>query len=95
MSFDANYDTLVWTLKKNSVGDLKIIMGEVGWPPDCNINAGLELAKTFHDGLLKKRNPCATRLIGCVSLWSNRRIRRALHQNISRNIGSSFATMNS
>ncbi|KAI5582291.1 hypothetical protein BDE02_07G075700 [Populus trichocarpa] len=52
--FDANYDTLVWTLKKNGVGDLKIIIGEVGWPTDGNFNANNKLAKKFYDGLLKK-----------------------------------------
>uniref|UniRef100_A0A6N2LK06 glucan endo-1,3-beta-D-glucosidase n=1 Tax=Salix viminalis TaxID=40686 RepID=A0A6N2LK06_SALVM len=52
--FDANYDTLVWTLKKNGADDLKIIVGEVGWPTDGNINANNKLAKKFYDGLLKK-----------------------------------------
>ncbi|KAJ6904382.1 hypothetical protein NC652_022396 [Populus alba x Populus x berolinensis] len=33
----------------NSAGDLKIIMGEVGWPTDGNINADTKLAQTFHD----------------------------------------------
>ncbi|CAK7337806.1 unnamed protein product [Dovyalis caffra] len=52
--FDANYDTLVWTLKKNNAEDLKIVVGEVGWPTDGNINANNNLAKKFYDGLLKK-----------------------------------------
>ncbi|KAK6922905.1 X8 domain [Dillenia turbinata] len=52
--FDANYDTLVWTLKKAGVPDLKIIVGEVGWPTDGDKNANLENAKKFYDGLLKK-----------------------------------------
>ncbi|KAL3579931.1 hypothetical protein D5086_017766 [Populus alba] len=84
----------LWPADGNSAGDLKIIMGQVGWPTDGNINADTKLAKTFHDGLLKEGNPCPTRLIGCVSLWPNRRIRRALHQDISRDIGDSFGTMN-
>ena len=84
----------LWPTDGNSAGDLKIIMGQVGWPTDGNINADTKLAKTFHDDLLKEGNPCPTRLIGCVSLWPNRRIRRALHQDISRDIGDSFGTMN-
>jgi len=85
----------LWLTDGNSAGDLKIIMGHVGWPTDGNINADLKLAKTFHDGLLKERNPCPTRLIECVSLWPNQRIRRVLHQDISRDNKDSFATMNS
>ncbi|KAF5480725.1 hypothetical protein F2P56_001449 [Juglans regia] len=52
--FDANFDTLVWTLKKNGVEDLKIVVGEVGWPTDGDKNASPKLAKRFYDGLLKK-----------------------------------------
>ena len=78
----------------NSAGDLKIIMGQVGWPTNGNINVDPKLDKTFIDDLLKERNLCPTRLNGCVSLWPNRRIRRAMHQDISRDIGDSFATMN-
>ncbi|KGN61959.1 glucan endo-1,3-beta-glucosidase 8 [Cucumis sativus] len=52
--FDANFDTLVWSLKKIGLGDLKIIVGEVGWPTDGNKFATVELAKRFYDGLLKK-----------------------------------------
>ncbi|KAJ6413507.1 hypothetical protein OIU84_006328 [Salix udensis] len=59
MFFDANYDTLVWPLE-NSIGDLKIIMGEAGWPTDGNINANPELDKTLHDDLFKEGNPYPT-----------------------------------
>lgn len=52
--FDANYDTLVWTLRKNGVSDLKILVGEVGWPTDGNFFGNVNLAKKFYDGLLKK-----------------------------------------
>jgi hypothetical protein len=52
--FDANFDTLVWTLKKNGVGDLKIIVGEVGWPTDGNTYGNPKYAKKFYDGFLKK-----------------------------------------
>ncbi|XP_077245793.1 glucan endo-1,3-beta-glucosidase 8-like [Tasmannia lanceolata] len=52
--FDANHDTLVWSLKKAGVGDLKIIIGEVGWPTDGDKNANREYAKKFYDGFLKR-----------------------------------------
>ncbi|XP_058074835.1 glucan endo-1,3-beta-glucosidase 8-like [Magnolia sinica] len=51
---DANFDTLVWSLKKAGVGDTKIIVGEVGWPTDGDKQANVEYAKKFYDGLLKK-----------------------------------------
>ncbi|GAB2282955.1 hypothetical protein Dimus_017489 [Dionaea muscipula] len=52
--FDANFDTLLWTLKKAGVGDLKIIVGEIGWPTDGDSHANVDLAKKFYDGLMKK-----------------------------------------
>ncbi|URE01040.1 glucan endo-1,3-beta-glucosidase [Musa troglodytarum] len=52
--FDANYDTLVWSLKKAGVPDMKVIVGEVGWPTDGDKNANLENAKRFYDGFLRK-----------------------------------------
>ncbi|XP_021758964.1 glucan endo-1,3-beta-glucosidase 8-like [Chenopodium quinoa] len=52
--FDANFDTLVWALKKNGYGDLKIVVGEIGWPTDGHIKANTKFAKKFYDGLLKK-----------------------------------------
>lgn len=52
--FDANYDTLVWALKKAQVPDLDIIVGEVGWPTDGDIYGNITLAKRFYDGFLKK-----------------------------------------
>ncbi|KAJ8504166.1 hypothetical protein OPV22_005052 [Ensete ventricosum] len=52
--FEANYDTLVWSLKKAGVPDMKVIVGEVGWPTDGDKNANLENAKRFYDGFLKK-----------------------------------------
>lgn len=52
--FDANYDTLIWSLKKMGISDMKIVVGEVGWPTDANKNANLKLAKRFYDGLFKK-----------------------------------------
>ncbi|XP_052199815.1 glucan endo-1,3-beta-glucosidase 8 [Diospyros lotus] len=50
--FDANYDTLVWALNKAGFPDMKIIVGEVGWPTDGDKNANVENAKRFNQGML-------------------------------------------
>ncbi|OMP02571.1 Glycoside hydrolase, family 17 [Corchorus olitorius] len=52
--FDANFDTLVHALKKAGVPNMKIIVGEVGWPTDGNVYATKDNAKKFYDGLFKK-----------------------------------------
>ncbi|TVU08021.1 hypothetical protein EJB05_41403, partial [Eragrostis curvula] len=52
--FDANYDTLVHALKKAGVPNLKIVVGEAGWPTDGEKNANVKLARRFYDGLLEK-----------------------------------------
>ncbi|KAK6150522.1 hypothetical protein DH2020_015454 [Rehmannia glutinosa] len=33
---------------------VKIIIGEIGWPTDGNINANVDMAKRFYDGFFKK-----------------------------------------
>lgn len=50
--FDANYDTLVWALKKNGFPDMPIIVGEVGWPTDGDRNANSMLAQRFNQGFM-------------------------------------------
>ncbi|KAH7666290.1 Glycoside hydrolase family 17 protein [Dioscorea alata] len=52
--FDANFDTLVSALNSIGFGDLPIIIGEVGWPTDGDINANANLAQRFYNGLLKR-----------------------------------------
>ncbi|KAK9713309.1 hypothetical protein RND81_06G018600 [Saponaria officinalis] len=52
--FDANFDTLVWSLKKYGYGNMKIIVGEIGWPTDGQAKSNVKLAKRFYDGLMKK-----------------------------------------
>ncbi|KAJ7945317.1 Glucan endo-1,3-beta-glucosidase-like protein [Quillaja saponaria] len=52
--FDANHDTLVWALKRAGVPNLKITVGEVGWPTDGDKNANPELAQKFYSGFLKR-----------------------------------------
>ncbi|MDP0989530.1 glycosyl hydrolase family 17 protein, partial [Klebsiella pneumoniae] len=51
--FDANFDTLIWALDKAGFPDMKIIVGEVGWPTDGDINANIENARRFNQGLLE------------------------------------------
>ncbi|XP_020579829.1 glucan endo-1,3-beta-glucosidase 8-like [Phalaenopsis equestris] len=52
--FDANFDTLVSALKAAGVPDLPIIVGEVGWPTDGDINANNNYAQRFYNGLLPR-----------------------------------------
>ncbi|AES72750.1 putative glucan endo-1,3-beta-D-glucosidase [Medicago truncatula] len=51
--FDANLDTLAWALKKSGYSDIKIVVGEIGWPTDGNKNANVNNAKRFYQGFLK------------------------------------------
>ncbi|KAM5547666.1 glucan endo-1,3-beta-glucosidase 8 [Rosa sericea] len=51
--FDANFDTLVWSLTKAGFPEMKIIVGEVGWPTDGVVNANITNAKRFNQGMLK------------------------------------------
>ncbi|KAG5570820.1 hypothetical protein H5410_060586 [Solanum commersonii] len=52
--FDANFDTLVSALKAAGVGNLPILVGEVGWPTDGDKNANVNLAYRFYKGLLPR-----------------------------------------
>ncbi|ESQ31398.1 hypothetical protein EUTSA_v10004092mg [Eutrema salsugineum] len=52
--FDANYDTLVYALRKAGIKDMKIIVGEVGWPTDGHKYATPKLAEKFYAGLMKR-----------------------------------------
>ncbi|XP_009610855.2 glucan endo-1,3-beta-glucosidase 8-like [Nicotiana tomentosiformis] len=51
--FDANFNTLAWSLKKVGFPDMKIIVGEVGWPTDGDRYANIENAKRFNQGLIQ------------------------------------------
>ena len=51
--FDANHDTLVWALKKNGFENLPIIIGEIGWPTDGDMNANLQNAQKFIQGFMR------------------------------------------
>ncbi|KAJ7550659.1 hypothetical protein O6H91_07G111400 [Diphasiastrum complanatum] len=51
--FDASYDLLVAALKNAGYPNLPIIVGEVGWPTDGDINANVQNAQRFNQGLLR------------------------------------------
>ncbi|KAI3802942.1 hypothetical protein L1987_31089 [Smallanthus sonchifolius] len=53
--FDANYDTLVASLTKAGYLDSKIIVGEIGWPTDGDINANVKNAKRFNQGAIQHK----------------------------------------
>lgn len=50
--FDANLDTLVCALKKAGYPEMKIVVGEIGWPTDGEKHANITNAKRFNQGLL-------------------------------------------
>ncbi|XP_019177206.1 PREDICTED: glucan endo-1,3-beta-glucosidase 8-like [Ipomoea nil] len=52
--FDANLDTLIWSLRKAKCGDVNVIVGEIGWPTDGNKNANMKMAEKFYKGFLRK-----------------------------------------
>lgn len=52
--FDANFDTLVSALNAVGYGNMPIIVGEVGWPTDGDINANINNAVRFYRGLLPR-----------------------------------------
>lgn len=52
--YDANYDTLISALEKNGFGQMPVIIGEVGWPTDCDPNANVVNGRRFNQGLLDR-----------------------------------------
>lgn len=52
--FDANFDTLIWSLRAVGLGNLPILVGEVGWPTDGDKNANNGYAERFYTGLLRR-----------------------------------------
>lgn len=51
--FDANFYTLVASLKRAGYPEVKIIVGEIGWPTDGDKDANIENAKKFNQGLIQ------------------------------------------
>lgn len=52
--FDANYDTLIAALEKNGLGNISVVVGEIGWPTDCDKNANAANALRFNQGLFDR-----------------------------------------
>ncbi|MFQ6635133.1 hypothetical protein Gotur_011456 [Gossypium turneri] len=52
--FDANFDTLVSSLRAIGHGDMTILVGEVGWPTDGDKNANIANAQRFYNGLMPR-----------------------------------------
>ena len=52
--FDANFDTLVWSLRKVGHPNVSIMIGEIGWPTDGEKHATPNYAKRFYQGFMKK-----------------------------------------
>ncbi|KAE8056133.1 hypothetical protein FH972_012927 [Carpinus fangiana] len=44
------FDTLVWALRKNGYGKMRIVVGEIGWPSNGDQNANLLCARLFNQG---------------------------------------------
>ncbi|KAG6421131.1 hypothetical protein SASPL_117680 [Salvia splendens] len=51
--FDANLDTLLWSLTRAGYPDMKIMVGEVGWPTDGDRHANVQSAERFNQGLIQ------------------------------------------
>ncbi|KAE8676115.1 Glucan endo-1,3-beta-glucosidase 5 [Hibiscus syriacus] len=52
--YDAKFDTLISALEKNGFGQIPVVIGEVGWPTDCDPNANIDNARRFNQGLLDR-----------------------------------------
>jgi hypothetical protein len=52
--FDFVYDSFLWAITKSGYPDLKITVGQVGWPTDGIFGANTENAERFWKGLLPK-----------------------------------------
>jgi hypothetical protein len=52
--FDANYDTLIAALEKHGLGNITVVVGEIGWPTDGDANANVASAQRFNQGLFDR-----------------------------------------
>ncbi|MCD7464693.1 hypothetical protein HAX54_053241 [Datura stramonium] len=46
-------DSLAWAIRKAGYPDMKIMIGQIGWPTDGYPHANIKNAERFHKGLLK------------------------------------------
>lgn len=54
--FDASFDSLVVALTKAGYANMSIIVGEIGWPTDGDVNANLDYAERFNQGMINHLN---------------------------------------
>eukprot|EP00250_Pteridium_aquilinum_P024415 c2904_g1_i1 orf=2-1141(-) len=50
--FDATYDSLVVSLSEVGHTNMSLIVGDIGWPTDGDVNANMSYAQRFNQGLL-------------------------------------------
>ncbi|KAM3338645.1 glucan endo-1,3-beta-glucosidase 8-like [Capsicum galapagoense] len=46
-------DSVAWAIKKAGYPNMKIVIGEIGWPTDGYLHSNIKNAERFHKGLLK------------------------------------------
>ncbi|CAI9783410.1 unnamed protein product [Fraxinus pennsylvanica] len=51
-AFDFLYDSFYWAMKKAGVPDLRLVVGQIGWPTDGYPNANTKNAQRFYKDLL-------------------------------------------
>ena len=51
-AFEIMYDSYIWALKKLNASDLKVIVGQIGWPTDGYPGANVTTAERFYKSLL-------------------------------------------
>lgn len=52
--FDASFDTLLWALRKNGDENIRVMVGEIGWPSDGDRNGILLYAQRFNQGFISR-----------------------------------------
>lgn len=52
--FDAMIDTLASALSTAGYKDMPIVVGEIGWPTDGDVNANVSVAERFYNGIIPK-----------------------------------------
>ncbi|KAL2521463.1 O-Glycosyl hydrolase family 17 protein [Forsythia ovata] len=53
-AFDFMYDSFLWAMKKAGAPDLKLLVGQIGWPTDGYPDANIANAQRFYKSLLPK-----------------------------------------
>jgi hypothetical protein len=50
--FDVIHDSFIWALEKVGYGDMRVVVGQVGWPTDGYVSANVETAERYWKVLL-------------------------------------------